>query len=52
MMYVVEMASCRMTYMPSFMKICIGVQVIILRFNLRDVRDCNVGVTDGKGYLK
>jgi hypothetical protein len=37
---------------PSFMEIFTGVQSMILRFYLRNVRGCNVGVTDVKGYLK
>jgi uncharacterized protein YraI len=43
----VEMASCGMIYLPSFMKIAIGVQAI-LRFCLRDVKGCNVGIPDGR----
>jgi hypothetical protein len=44
-MYAVEMASYRMINMSSFMKIGTGVQVI-LRFCLRNLRGCNVGITD------
>jgi hypothetical protein len=47
MKYVVGMASCGMTYVPSFMNICTGVQAI-LRFCLRNLRIYNVGVTVGK----
>jgi hypothetical protein len=36
-----------MTYIPSLMKIDAGVQAI-LRFSLRNLRGCNVGITDGK----
>jgi hypothetical protein len=46
-MYAVEMASCGMIYVSSFMKIGRGVQAI-LRFCLRNLRDCNVGTTDGR----
>jgi hypothetical protein len=51
-MYTVEMASCGMiySYLPSFMKIGIGVQAA-LRFCLRNLRGCNVGITDGKDLL-
>jgi hypothetical protein len=44
MNYVVVMASCGVIYRPSFMKIGTGVQAI-LRFCLRSVRGCNVGIT-------
>jgi hypothetical protein len=50
MMYTVEMTSCGMIYLSSFMKIGTGVQAI-LRFCLRNLRGCNVGITDGK-YLR
>jgi hypothetical protein len=46
-MYAVEMASCGKIYLPSFMKICKGVQAI-LRFCLSNLDDCNVGITDGR----
>jgi hypothetical protein len=46
MMYTIEMASGGMIYIPSFMKIGIGVQAI-LRFRLRNLRGCNV-ITDGR----
>jgi hypothetical protein len=49
MMYAIEMASCSMIYLPSFMKICIGVQAI-LRFCLRNLRGCD-GITDGRDFL-
>jgi hypothetical protein len=35
------------TYIPSFTKIDTGVQVI-LRFCLRNLRGCNVGIIHGK----
>jgi hypothetical protein len=41
------MASCGMIYIPGFMKIGTGVRAI-LRFCLRNSRDCNVGITEGK----
>jgi hypothetical protein len=43
--YAVEMASCGMINIPSFMKTGTGVQAI-LRFCLRNLRGCNVRVTD------
>jgi hypothetical protein len=36
-----------MTYTPSLMKIDAGVHAI-LRFSLRNLRICNVGITIGK----
>jgi hypothetical protein len=42
----VEMASCGMIYIPSFMKIGTDVQAI-LRFSLTNLRGCNVDITDG-----
>jgi hypothetical protein len=50
MMCPVEMASCGMIYLSNFMKIGTGVQAI-LRFCLRNFRDCNVGITDGSDFL-
>jgi hypothetical protein len=47
MKYIVEMASCGMIYKPGFMKTGPGVQAI-LRFFLRNLRDCNVGIADGR----
>jgi hypothetical protein len=48
--YVVQMALCGMIYIyiytPSFMKIGIGIQAI-LRVCFRNLRGCNVGITDG-----
>jgi hypothetical protein len=49
MEYGVEMTSCGMMHVPSIMKIGIGVQAI-LRFSLRNLRDFNVGITDGWIY--
>jgi hypothetical protein len=48
-MYTVEMASCGMIllYIPSFMTITTGVQAL-LRFYFRNLRGCNVGITDGR----
>jgi hypothetical protein len=43
--YAIEIASCDMIYIPSSMKVDTGVQAI-LRFRLRNLRGCNVGVTD------
>jgi hypothetical protein len=42
------MTSCSMTYIISFMKIGVDVQAI-LRVAFRNVRGCNVDITDGKG---
>jgi hypothetical protein len=47
MNYAVEMTSCGMISIPSFMKIGIGVQAI-LRFCLSKLNGCNVGITDGR----
>jgi hypothetical protein len=44
MEYAIEMASGSMMYVP---KICTGVQAT-LRFRLKKLRGCNVGITDGK----
>jgi hypothetical protein len=49
-MYAVEVASCGMVYAPSFMKIGRGVQAI-LRFCLRSLRGCDVGISDGRDFL-
>jgi uncharacterized protein YraI len=48
-MYTVQMASCGMTNLPSFMKIGTGIQAI-LRFCLSNLKGCNVGITDGRIY--
>jgi hypothetical protein len=50
MKYAVEIASCGMIYLMSFIKIGTGVQAI-LRFGLRNLRGCNVGITDGRDFL-
>jgi hypothetical protein len=47
MKYTVEMALCGMIDIKSFMKIGTGVPKI-LKFGLRNLRGCNVGITDGK----
>jgi hypothetical protein len=49
-MYAVEMASCGMIYfiyLPSFMKIGIGVQAIST-FCLSNLKGWNVGITHGR----
>jgi hypothetical protein len=46
-MYAIDITSDGMGYIPSCMKIGTGVQTI-LRFCLRNLRDCNVRITDGK----
>jgi hypothetical protein len=50
MEYSVEMASRDMIYIPSFMKIGPGIQVI-LRFSFRNFRGCNVGITDVERFM-
>jgi hypothetical protein len=45
-MYAVEMPSCGMTYLLTFMKIGTGVQKI-LRFYLSNLDGRNVGITNG-----
>jgi hypothetical protein len=45
MIYTVEMASCGVIYLPSFMKIGTGIQAI-LRFCLSNLNACNVGITN------
>jgi hypothetical protein len=45
-MYAIEMAACGMIYLPSFMKIGTGVQAILRLLCLRNLRGCNVGITD------
>jgi hypothetical protein len=47
MVHAVEMPSCGMIYIPSFMKTDAGVQAI-LGVCLRNLRGCNVGVIDGR----
>jgi hypothetical protein len=41
----IEIVSCGMIHIPSFMNIDAGVQAI-LKFSLRNLRGCNVGITD------
>jgi hypothetical protein len=50
MLYAVEMASCGVIYLPSFMKIGSGVEAI-LRFCLRNVRGCDVCVTEERNSV-
>jgi hypothetical protein len=50
MKYAVEMASCGIIYIPSYMKIDTGVQATV-KFCLRNFRDCNVGITDGRDFF-
>jgi hypothetical protein len=47
MKYAIEMASCGMIYIPSFMKIGRGV-LARLRISLGTFRGCNIGITDGR----
>jgi hypothetical protein len=46
-MYAIEMAACGVIYVPSFKKIGPGAQAI-LRFCLKNIRGCNVGIPDGR----
>jgi hypothetical protein len=45
--YAVEIALCGVIYLSSFMKMDTGVQAI-LRFRLRNLRGCDVGIADGR----
>jgi hypothetical protein len=47
MNYVFAMGSCAMIYIPRFMKIGKGVQVI-LKFSLSNFNGRNVGITAGR----
>jgi hypothetical protein len=47
MTFAVEMASCGIIYLPSFMKLGASVHAI-LRFGFRNLTSCNVGITDGR----
>jgi hypothetical protein len=49
MMYAVEMASCDMINLLSFIEIATGVQAI-LRFCLRNMKGCNVGNAHGRDF--
>jgi hypothetical protein len=48
-MYAIEIAVGGMIHVPSFMKIDTGVQAM-LKLYLRNIRGCNVGITDRKIY--
>jgi hypothetical protein len=50
MKYAADMVSCGMIYVASFMKIDKGVQAV-LRFSLRNLRDCHVSITHGRIFL-
>jgi hypothetical protein len=50
MKYAVEIATCYMIYVPSFVKIGTGVQTI-LRFCPKNLRGCNIGITDGRNFF-
>jgi hypothetical protein len=45
MMYIVEMASCELINLTSYMMMATDVQAM-LRFCLSNYKDCNVGITD------
>jgi hypothetical protein len=47
MTHAAEMPSSGMIYVPSFMKIGTSIQAT-LRLCLRNLRGCNVGITDGR----
>jgi uncharacterized protein YraI len=49
MKYAVEISSCGMIYVPTIMKISAGVQTT-LRFCLRNLRCCNIGINDGRDF--
>jgi hypothetical protein len=49
-MFAFEMAACGMIHLQCFMKIGAGVQAI-LRCVLRNLRGCNVDITDGRNVL-
>jgi hypothetical protein len=44
MKYTIEMVSCGMLHLPSFMKTGKGMQAV-LRFCISNLNGCNVGVT-------
>jgi hypothetical protein len=44
----VGMASCDIIYKSSLKQVCTGVQAI-LRICLRNLRNCNIGIADGRG---
>jgi hypothetical protein len=50
MKYAVGMASCGIIYVPTLMGIGTGIQAI-LRICLRNLRGCNVGITDGRFFF-
>jgi hypothetical protein len=47
MMYAVEMPSCGMIFLQSFMKISAGFQAI-LWFCFNNLNNCKAGITDGE----
>jgi hypothetical protein len=47
MIYAIEMASCGVIFLLSFMKVGTDLQAM-LRFCLSNVNGCNVGITVGK----
>jgi hypothetical protein len=50
MNYAVGLASCGMVHVQSFMKTGTGIQAM-MRFCLRNLRGCNVGITNGTDFL-
>jgi hypothetical protein len=46
-MYAIEMATCNMMHLQSFMKIGTSIRAI-LRFCLRNLKGCNGGITNGR----
>jgi hypothetical protein len=51
MTYAVEMASCGIICLPSFLKFGTGVQAM-LRFCLRNLAGCIVGIIDGRSVWR
>jgi hypothetical protein len=50
MKYAVEIASCGIIYFMCVIKFGIGVEAI-LRLSLRNLKGCNVGITDGRDFF-
>jgi hypothetical protein len=46
--YAAEMGSVGMIYIPSFIKIGLGIRAILKGYYLDNIRSCSVGITDGK----
>jgi hypothetical protein len=48
--YAIEMGLGAVILVPIFMRIGVGIQAI-LRFRLRNLRGCTVGITDERDFL-